>query len=365
LTMQASIRLLYVASDVDRHGNVRHYFRRNGRKVRLRGLPGSAEFMAAYQAALKASEGAEPVRRTIPPGSFEAACRAYYASRTFQDLDASTQAWRRRALDKIAETKGMALLAELTPQRVRKLRDEPESPGVGNQRLKAIKALLAWAFEDGMVPSNPAREVKLRSYATREHHSWTAEEMARFERAHPLGSTPFLAFAILTSTAGRREDAVRLGPQNVFGGRLVFTQAKNEHRRPVRIDIPIHPLLSAAIDELPADGRETFLMTAYGKPFTPAGFGLRFAEWCQRAELPDRCRAHGLRKATAAMLAEAGASAHEIMAVTGHRTLEEVERYTRAARQSLLADAAMARLVRPTGEGPNVPPGRKALESKG
>jgi integrase/recombinase XerD len=51
-----------------------------------------------------------------------------------------------------------------------------------------------------------------------------------------------------------------------------------------------------------------------------------------------------LRKATAAALAEAGASTHEIAAVTGHMSLEEVERYTRAVRKKKLADAAMAKL---------------------
>ena len=48
------------------------------------------------------------------------------------------------------------------------------------------------------------------------------------------------------------------------------------------------------------------------------------------ADLPH-CSAHGVRKATSTALAEAGATPHEIMAVTGHQTLEEVERYTKAA----------------------------------
>jgi hypothetical protein len=43
-------------------------------------------------------------------------------------------------------------------------------------------------------------------------------------------------------------------------------------------------------------------------------------------------------------LAEAGASTHEIAAVTGHMSLEEIERYTRAVRKKKLADSAMARL---------------------
>ena len=61
------------------------------------------------------------------------------------------------------------------------------------------------------------------------------------------------------------------------------------------------------------------------------------------AGLPQRCKPHGLRKAAARRLAEAGCSASEIMAITGHKTLAEVERYTRAAEQERLARQAIQR----------------------
>ena len=61
------------------------------------------------------------------------------------------------------------------------------------------------------------------------------------------------------------------------------------------------------------------------------------------AGLPRRCKPHGLRKAAARRLAEAGCSASEIMAITGHKTLAEVERYTRAAEQERLARQAIQR----------------------
>ncbi|MCW5729275.1 MAG: tyrosine-type recombinase/integrase [Alphaproteobacteria bacterium] len=87
----------------------------------------------------------------------------------------------------------------------------------------------------------------------------------------------------------------------------------------------------------------TLLVTEYGRPYTAAGFGARFREWCDEAGLPARRGAHGLRKAAARRLAEAGASVHEIMAVTGHRTLGEIERYTRAADRRRLAEQAIAK----------------------
>jgi integrase/recombinase XerD len=59
-------------------------------------------------------------------------------------------------------------------------------------------------------------------------------------------------------------------------------------------------------------------------------FSRLLGDWCRKANLPH-CSAHGVRKATSTALTEAGATQHETMAVTGHQTLEEVERCTKAA----------------------------------
>jgi len=53
------------------------------------------------------------------------------------------------------------------------------------------------------------------------------------------------------------------------------------------------------------------------------------------------CSAHGLRKAAARRLAEAGCSNQQIKAITGHKTDKEVARYTAAADQIRLAEQAM------------------------
>lgn len=106
------------------------------------------------------------------------------------------------------------------------------------------------------------------------------------------------------------------------------------------IDIPMHPNLRAVLDALPRDAF-TFLQTQQGKGRSPNGLGNLMREWCDAADLPE-CTSHGLRKACARRLAEAGATPHQIQAVTGHQTLAEVERYTRAAGRTGLADDAFA-----------------------
>jgi integrase/recombinase XerD len=100
----------------------------------------------------------------------------------------------------------------------------------------------------------------------------------------------------------------------------------------------------AFLETLPKDGL-TFLTTQYGKPFKDgASFGNQFGEWCDKAGLPKRS-AHGLRKSAAERLVEAGCTTKVVQAITGHASLREVERYTKAAEQEKLARSAIARLT--------------------
>src|SRR5262249_38962540 len=157
------------------------------------------------------------------------------------------------------------------------------TPAAANNLVKAAKALFRWALSVDEVQSNPARDVELLRYKTNGHHTWTLEEIEQYERRHPIGTKARLAMALLLYTAGRREDAVRLGRQHTRAGRIRFTQAKNEHRSPVEIDLPIHADLAAAIAGCSSD-HLTFLVTEYGAPFSPAGFGNKMREWCDEAE---------------------------------------------------------------------------------
>ena len=102
------------------------------------------------------------------------------------------------------------------------------------------------------------------------------------------------------------------------------------------------------LDATPSD-HLTFLTTRFGRPFEASTFSHWFRDQCDKAELPH-CSAHGLRKAAARRLAEAGCAPHEIGAITGHASLAELVRYTRAADQRRLAEAAMAKTRTSSGK---------------
>lgn len=94
----------------------------------------------------------------------------------------------------------------------------------------------------------------------------------------------------------------------------------------------------------------TFLETIRGTPRAPHTLTEMMRDWCEQAgieardEHGRRLTPHGLRKAMARRLAEAGCTASEIAAVTGHQSLAEVERYTRAYDRGGAAERAMEKL---------------------
>jgi integrase len=168
----------------------------------------------------------------------------------------------------------------------------------------------------------------------------------RWAARHPVGTKPRLALALLLYTGQRRGDVIRMGRQHIridADGKeeLAITQQKTG----TPVVVPVHPELRAAIDaSAGVNPNLTFIVTERGKPFP----GPRFTQWfrrhCDAAGLPKRCVVHGLRKAAARRLADAECRAHEIMAVLGHTSLKEAERYTKDFDRAKLARSAMARL---------------------
>src|SRR6516164_8193484 len=186
------VRFRWLVEDVDRYGTIRIYVRVPGRrKVRIRAPFGSAEFLVAYTAAVNDHVSAPRQAREAKPGSFGWLCLRYYASATFKLLDPATQTWRRRALDAVAEKHAYKPVALMQARHVRDLRNElKDKSGAANQRLKALKALFAWACEDepDFAPQNPTLGVKKIKYASTGHHSWTDDEIKQYRDRHPVGS---------------------------------------------------------------------------------------------------------------------------------------------------------------------------------
>jgi integrase len=328
----------FVHGFIDRHGRPRFYFRRAGFETRpLRGLPYSPDFMREYEAAVAGQPlpvGAGRVR----PGTMHALALSYFASPEFRTLRPSTQRAYRGMIDRICRDHGDKRAADLRRDHIVKLMAaRAEQPSAANGLRMALRVMMKHALGIGLRADDPTRDVRAIRIKTEGFHSWTDDEIAQFEQGHPVGSRARLALALLLYTGQRRGDVIRMGAQHVRGGALYVKQEKTG----AELAIPVHSELAAVIALTPSD-HLTFLTTKFGGPFEGSAFSRWFREECDKAGLPH-CSAHGLRKAAARRLAEAGCTAHEIGAITGHASLAELVRYTRAADQRRLAESAMAK----------------------
>ena len=330
------IRLPFIHEYRDRHGKLRRYFRKPGcKRVALSGEAGSEEFMTAYHAALAGASVVAPIGASkTRPGTVNAAVIGYRQSLAFRELSPGTQAVYRSVLERFRDEHGDKRIGKL-PQNFIVHMLSRMRPGAKRNWLKALRALLEFAVAEGFRSDNPARGIKLGRRKTKSHRPWSEDEMARYEAAHPVGTKARLAFALLRFTAQRRGDVLRIGPQHIRNGELCITQEKSGNE----VSVPITPELQTVLDATPCQ-HLTFLTTLAGKPYHRSSFNKEFRKWCDAAELPKDCVPHGLRHTRGHEIANEGGTAFHVAAILGHKTLSEVQRYTKGADRARLAREA-------------------------
>jgi integrase len=328
----------FVHGFLDRHGKARFYFRKAGfKKVALPGLPWSPEFMAAYERAMGGAPLDIGLRRTHP-GTINALCVAYLKSTKWEQLSPDTKRTHRRIIERFRSENGDKRVAFLQEVHIRKRLDA--IPGLSAKRhwLNAIRGLLEAAVP-AMRADNPTAGIaRIKMPRSPGHHNWTDEEIEQYRKHWPLGTQQRLVMEFALEATSRRGEIVRLGPQHVKHGWIHIQRIHGSKD----VDIPMSPELQAACEAMPKK-HLTYIVTAQGQPRSKAGLSISFAQWATEAGLPAHCRMHGLKKAGMRRLAESGSTAHELMAMSGHKTLSEVQRYTEAVDKKRLAASAMAK----------------------
>jgi hypothetical protein len=161
------------------------YFRKPGRKaVPLPGVPGSTEFMAAYQAALGESSQ-RPNSRV--EGTVGALICDYLQSAAFSNLKSESQRVYQGILGRFGTKHGHRMVHDMPRAKVAAYIHEigAKRPGMANLTRKVLRKLLAHAVRVGYRTDNPVTEID--SYKIGTHHTWTETELAAFERRWPLG----------------------------------------------------------------------------------------------------------------------------------------------------------------------------------
>lgn len=327
----------------DRHGKVRVYFRRGkGARVALPSVIGSDEFEEAYAAALAGQVAAKRARREPDqPGTIGALISSYFRSASYVELRDTTKAGYRSRMEALRAAHGHRTVNGLNRERIvtRILQPYVGKPGAALDTLKKLRILIRHAILLNWLNHDPS--IGIKRPKTTEIRSWTDAEIAQFENRWPVGTKERLAFALHLFTGQRGSDVCRMTWADVHGSTIDVVPQKDRVKR--KLTIPLHPELKAALDASPRR-QIVMIATDYGKAFSRAGFGNFMREAITSAGLPLDCQPHGIRKAAGRRLADVECSAHQIMAVLGHTTLAEAERYTRQADQARLARSAVARL---------------------
>lgn len=335
-----AVRLKHVKVITKQNGRWFTYLAVPGQKlVRLPdGAMDSPEFLMAYAAAMSAST-ADKQGRPVATGSIAAAIISYQRSAEFRSLAPSTAQQRRAHLSRINDTWGRGRMIDLRTTHLEadlaKLDPHP-----ANNRRKAWRGLCSWARRQRLIARDPSAEIEKPAAAKSDGFApWTPEEIEQFREHWGVETPQRLAMELIYWTAARASDAVKLGTGMVTkDGWLTFRQTKTGGE----VSIPFARLLpdfavgmgpdleflKSAISKAPR--HMTWLVTAHGKARSVKAFSSWFAGAATASGAKGKS-AHGLRKSRAMALAEAGATAHQIAAWTGHESLSEVQRYSKAA----------------------------------
>jgi integrase len=268
----------------------------------------------------------------------------YLASASFRNLAPASQEPYRRVLVRWMEEEqlGPRPVAALSKRELEAMLARRKR-GAANFLFKRVRVLLRFAIKRGYCTTDITIGVECKPIS-REHHTWTDDEIGQYRAHWRLGTRERLAFELALCTGQRRTDLARLAWEDIIKGRICVRQSKTG----TSLVLPSHPDLQAALDAV-RGARTGAILARTGRPkgraLTPESLGNLMTDWIDAAGLPRHCVLHGLRKACCRRLAELGCSEKEIASVSGHKTLGEVARYTRAASQERLADQAMARLT--------------------
>lgn len=329
-----------VTVTTDRHGRRRYRFRLKGKpSCYLPGEYGSPEFRNAYEAAINARPAIADPARLPERGTFSWLAMHYLSTPDFQKIGRIYKRNLSLEIERFRRAYGHLPFAALRPDHVERIiARKAETPAAANKLLKLIRRLCRFAIRRQWLASDPTVGVKLYTTNPDGYYTWTDADIARFEAHHGQDSKAVLAMRIMLFTGAARQDAAAMGWQNVKGDRIEYRRHKTGGDVSLRLELM--PELVEALSRTPRDSM-LFITHGKGRGYNPNTFGNWFKGLCRAAGLPANANTHGLRKAGATRLANAGATEFEIMAFLGHKTPDEARTYVRAANRQTLADSAL------------------------
>ena len=262
----------------------------------------------------------------------------------------ATTAYRERSRVKTLNSHlGEYSLVSLTPEIISRFRDDRLEAGKSANSVRLELALLSSLYTIAMrewrlgLTNNPVNLVRKPSPPKRERRLQQGEE-ERLLAECDKHSNPMLGWIarVALHTGMRLGEIVSLTVQQVDIPRRVvrLTETKNGSMRTVPLNRVAASVLAAAIDNpLRASARTDLIF--FGEPGkngkrSPYVFHKTWEAIREKLNLQD-LHFHDLRHEAVSRLVEAGLSDQEVSAISGHKSMQMLRRYTHLRAEDLVA----------------------------
>lgn len=328
-----NIMLKYVEA-IKVKGRTYYYYRRNKRRVSLPCDPSTPEFNQRYHELNSQFETGKTAVFEI--GTIGAMITLFKASSDYNQLKPRVRKLYSPFLDLVQEKLGRFQAKGVTRNVIMVQRDKfQDMPAKANNFIRVISRLYSFGIDRNLVTFNPATKIKKLKIG--EYRPWTDNELAAFLRSS--GESLKLSMALAVYTGQRLGDIIKMRWNQIDGNEIEVVQEKTGEL----VWIPLHRTLRDILKNVKRKS-VMILTSSTGLPYKHDHLKHQFKAATIKAGLPDDLVFHGLRKTAAVRLAEAGCTTEQIKAITGHKTSDMVEHYTKGANQKKLARAAISKL---------------------
>lgn len=360
-------RLKYVKITV-RNGVEYHYVRFQDQPlVALTTAPGTPDYFREYAAALESVQGINRSHNAIDQNRLDRRVDTYLRSAETMGNDAGVRSVKRKHLRTLIKGHEHEHPSKLTWDYIKRVRDEKYSTTpTRNDFVRYVTAFLNEMVAISVIPFNPVprgRKARLKHSPT-PRDVWRIEHFRTFRAYWPIGSEQRLAFELFYNTAQRCITICKLGPENLRAGKIVIDLsliAKDNDP----VGPKIRPMTAEAIEAMGQPGKYFLPGRGSDAMRSKGAVSKWFSKACLAAGLPKGFTAHGIRHGVMTMLAERGFSAEQIQSLTGHKSLQMILHYTKAAKRGWMTSEAVDGLDDDWAEEPeNLSSGMENWRSK-
>ena len=336
-------------------GRIRHRVRVEGnpkKRIRIPVGPDDPSFTEHYYAARAGQTVEEKAKAPAARHSLDELCRDYLewlegqvAAGNMSKLTLKQRASLLHQVCQMTDPEGErmgSLHGDLPPEGIMHIIDQwgPRTAQADNSR-KALSAAYKWAMPRGRATANPCAGIANVHKSAGGAVPWTTADVDKFLKTHGPGTTARRWLFLAMFTACRISDIRILGrPHEVVRDGVTFLDWQPKKKGSAFVSVPIAPQLLAELRATKVEGR-SYILSAHGRTYrSTAALHERIRRWVKQAGLTNRSQ-HGLRKAMGELLAEQGATQHQIMAVMAHTKPATSAIYTERADRRRMAVAAM------------------------